>query len=125
MNNCENCHNCKLLAKKIELYEQFFNDMKKIDEELLNNTSLEESIIIEKDKNGIRNMKVKSELSESLLIINNGKNLEELNKIEKASIKEQDNVHNYTKTKEYFDKASGVVSWGSTIIKWTKWILLI
>ncbi len=132
-NNCYNCQNCKILSKKIELYENFINDMRKLDEELFNNgfnnefnnKSLEESIIIEKDNHGNRNMKVRSDLSESFLVINNGKNLEELSKRDKSAIDEQDNLYNYNQAKEYVDKTNNVVSWGYYVIKWGKWLMFI
>lgn len=121
-NNCQNCQNCKLLVKKLELYEKFFNDMKEIDNQLFENSELGKSIII-KDNYGNKTTKIKSNLSESILVVNNGKNLDELNITERQSIEEQDNLYNYNKTKEYFNKASGVVSWGTTIVKWGKWLL--
>lgn len=128
-NNCSDCSNCKILSRKIELYDKFFNDMKRLDEELLsrefNNKNLGESIIIEKDNYGNRNMKVKSNLSESFLVINNGKNLEELSKREKNAIDEQNNLYNYNQAKEYVDKTNNIVSWGYSIIKWGKWLMFI
>ena len=114
------------MQRKLLLYEKFFAEMKKIEqEEGTNNDLMYESIIIEKDLEGNRNKKVPSDLSESFLIIDRGKDLTHLSQKEQRAINEQDNLHNYNKVKKYSEKASFVGNvlgyvWG--IGKWLAFI---
>jgi len=106
-------NNNKILHKKLELYEKFVKDLKEL-EQFEKKNPLEESIIIE-------NHKIKSNLSESFLVIDNGKKLDELPIKEVNLINEQNNLHNYNKAKEYVEKTNyaysiakhvtGVISW--------------
>jgi hypothetical protein len=84
-------------------------------------TDLENSIIIENDVDGNRNMKIKSDLSESFMIIEDARNLKELSQREVHAIKEQDNLNNFMKVKCYIDKVNsvyGVVNYALKIGKW-------
>jgi len=122
------CNNCKVLQKKVELYEKFFKEMKALEAEEknndMNNNPLGESIVIKKDKNGDKNMKINSNLSESFLVINGGKNLKELNQKDQAIINEQKNLHDYTSAKKYVEKANGVYSVIRYIVGIGKWFIL-
>ncbi|QKF94274.1 hypothetical protein QKU48_gp0816 [Fadolivirus algeromassiliense] len=110
---CDNCDHCKILKKKLEIYEKCMKDLR----ELENNDNdretfidLEASIIITKDNDGNQVKKIKSELSESILVIDKGKDLNELSKKEQAIIQEQDNYRAYTQTKNATDKLGTVYS---------------
>jgi len=127
---CDNCDNCKILQKKVVLYENFIKDMRLLETEEGGNKSrnkidLEESIIIEKDIEGNRNMKVRSDLSESFLVIDKGKKLEELPIREQNAIVEQDNLHNYIVAKEYVDSAKSKYAVVRYALKIGKWFMLI
>lgn len=117
--NCPNCPNCKIMKKKIMVYEKFFAEMKKIeDEELLNNPQITDSIIIEKDYNGITNKKIPSDLTESFLIIDKGKDLRHLSRKEQNIINEQDNLHNYNEIKKQVGIIGTVMSYTISFGKW-------
>lgn len=122
--NCsEKCSNCKNLQKKLELYENFVKDMKDI--EISNNNLLGESVIIEKDNWGNLNKKIRSDLTESFLVVENGKNLIELNKKEQGSITEQDAYSNYQNAETYLKKANGVYTVAYYAMRIGKWFLLL
>lgn len=128
--NCNNCSNCKTLKKKMDAYEKFIQELKEIDDKKpqevqYNFNPLEESVIIEKDNEGNINRKVRSDLSESFLIVDRGKNLVELDKKEQQIILEQDSYHKYKNTSEYLSKASGVYKVIGYTIKYGKWLLLL
>ena len=128
MSTDHKCNNCRIMQKKILLYENFFKEMKKIeDEENRNNimhknaTILDNSIIIERDLEGYTNKKVPSDLSESFLIIDKGKDLTHLSQKEQKAICEQDNLYNYNEIKKYSEKASivgNVLGYVWSIGKW-------
>lgn len=108
-----------MLQKKLDLYEKFVKDLKELEhEENKHKTYLEDSILIE-------NHKVKSDLSESFLVIDYGKNLEELSKSESCAIHEQNNLHNYNKAKNYVEKTSNVFSAIKYVVSISKWLLFI
>lgn len=124
--NCsEKCSNCKNLKKKLELYENFMkgvNDMKDIETD---DNPLAESMIFEKDNYGNLNKKVKSDLTESFLVIENGKKLEELNKKEQDIIKEQDSYSNYQNASAYCQKASGLYKVAYYALSIGKWFVVL
>jgi|LakMenE18May11ns_1017448.scaffolds.fasta_scaffold9577307_2 hypothetical protein len=123
-NNCNNCNNCIILRKKVNLYEKLLSEIKTLEENMVDDdkiTDLENSIIIENDVDGNRNMKIKSDLSESFMIIEDARNLKELSQREVHAIKEQDNLNNFMKVKCYIDKVNsvyGVVNYALKIGKW-------
>jgi hypothetical protein len=121
----KNCNDCDIFKKKLEVYEKCFNDLRNIDNIQEKNTFLEESIIVEKDNVGNRVMKIPSDLTESFLVVDKGKNLNELNKNEEYGLKCQNDLHDYQKTKDYFKKAHGLYSFSYYVLKLSKWILLI
>lgn len=129
--NCsEACSNCKNLKKKLELYENFMKGMKDIEaddnyNQNYNGNSLTESVIFEKDNYGNLNKKVKSDLTESFLVIENGKKLEELNKREQDIIKEQDSYSNYQNASAYCQKASGLYKVAYYALSIGKWFVVL
>ena len=113
------CPNCIIMKKKIMLYEKFFEEMKKIEEEeILNGQSLTESIMIEKDNNGVLNKKIKSNLTESFLVIDKGKELTHLSQKEQDILNEQTNLHNYNQVKKNVGVAGTVLSYVVSVGKW-------
>ena len=108
----------KILHKKLELYEKFFKDLHDLEALERPTNSLENSILIE-------NNKVKSNLSESFLVIDHGKKLEELPIKERTVINEQDNLHNYKKTKEYVEKTNYVYSIAKYVVGIGQWVVLL
>lgn len=108
---CDNCQNCNILKKKLEIYEKCMKDLRNLESDD-NETfqDLGESIIIAKDNEGNLNKKIRSELSESILVIEKGKNLDELSKKEQTVINEQDNYRAYDQTKNATDKLGTVYS---------------
>ena len=123
--NCNNCANCKNLKKKLELYEKLMSDMKELEAHDPSYNPLAESVIVEKDNYGNINKKVKSDLTESFLIVDHGKNLSELSKREQQVILEQDSYHKYKKTTEYLQKANGVYGVAYYALSIGKWFLLL
>jgi hypothetical protein len=125
--SCDNCNNCEILQKKVDIYERFFKEMKELEEEENKYKSFEaltESVYIEKDNDGNRNMKVKSHLSESFILIDKGKDLTELNKRDQNAINEQKNLHDYTVAKEYVEEANGIYSIVRFAFSIGKWLVL-
>jgi len=111
------------MQKKLELYEKFFKEMKRIDEEASdhNTNIMDDSIIIEKDLEGNHNKKVPSDLTESFLIIDKVKDLTRLSQKEQKAVNEQNNLHNYNKLKQYGKNAGvayGVLGYVWSIGKW-------
>ena len=125
---CNNeCNNCDILQKKVDIYERFFKEMKQLEEEENKYKSAEaltDSIYIEKDMDGNRHMKVKSNLSESFILIDKGKDLTELNKKDQNIINEQKNLHDYVTTKEYVEQANGVHKVIRYVVGIGKWFIL-
>ena len=124
---CNNCDNCKKLKKKLDTYEKFMNEIKELDKSTIkhNRNPLEESIIVEKDNFGNINRKVRSDLSESFLIVDKTKDLSELDKKEQQIILEQDSYHNYKNMSNKMQKANGVYKVVGYVFKYGKWLLLI
>ena len=128
-NNHNTCDNCRIQQKKIELYENFFREMKILENEEkmiknANNNMMENNIIIDKDENGNRITKLKSNLSESFIIVDHGKNITELDKKDQFVINEQKNLHDYAETKQYVEKANGIYSVVKYVINIGKWFVL-
>lgn len=116
------CKNCQVLEKKIRAYEKCLMEIKELDK----NIDLTQSMILEKDLNGIRKT-VKSDLTESFMVIEDedGKTIDDLNKKEQNVIHEQDNLHNYLHAKTYMDKLSvpyTIISYALGIGKWFAFI---
>ena len=128
--NCSNnCSSCKNLKKKLDMYENFVKDMQKLEiiEERNNShyNPLEESVIIEKDNSGNQVKKIRSDLSESFMVVEKGKNMQELNKKERDIIKEQDAYSNYQNTNAHFKKANGAYKAAYYVLSVGKWLLLL
>lgn len=65
---------------------------------------------VERDRDGNVIKKIRSNLTESFIVVDTGKDLDELDKKEINTIKMQDDLKNYTQTKQYIGKFSGVYS---------------
>ena len=74
--------------------------------------SLYESVIIDKNTK-----KVKSDIGESFLVIESGKDLSEVDIKEYNAIVEQDELVNFIKAKNYIKKTGYLYSIGSTVVK--------
>lgn len=120
--NCKDyCNNCQILKKKIDIYEKCFRDLKEL--EINEEIDLGESLYLVKDNDGNTIKKLKSDLSESFLVVENGKNLKEISNKERQSIQSQDALHDLENKKEYVKKINGVTSVGYYILSLGKWIL--
>lgn len=112
------CHNCEIMKKKVILYERFFEEMKKLEEEMINKLNLEESVIVERDMNGYTNKKIRSNLTESFLVIDKGKDLTRLSQKEQNALKSQDNLRVYTKVKDKVGIVGTVLGYFVSIGQW-------
>ena len=121
----QKCDNCENIKKKLELYDNFVKEMKHLEIKDEYSGSLGESIIIEKDNYGHNVKKVPSDLTESFLIVENGKNINELNKKDQAVLKEQDSYYNYKNTSNHFQKANIVYKGIYYTLSVGKWLLLL
>jgi hypothetical protein len=124
---CNSCSKCKKIKKKLDTYEKFIKEIHELDKsELRYNTNpMEESIIIDKDNFGNINRKVRSDLSESFLIVDRTKDLSELNKKEQQIILEQDSYHNYKNASNKLQKANGVYKVARYVIGVGKWLIFL
>lgn len=125
MNKCPNnsCNNCLKLKEKIKLYENFMKELKKYEVNDSNENTLECSIIIEKDNEGFRNKKIKSNLNESFLLIESGKNLEELDNDEYQIITLQDDLLKVDNAKSLIKKAGIVYTIATYVLKLGAWLI--
>lgn len=110
------CKNCAKMRKKILIYDKFFQEMKKLEDETVDH--LEESIIIQRNDQGITHKTIHSNLTESFLIIDKGKDLRHLNLKEQAVINEQTNLHHYNQIKDKVGVASTVIGYVVSVGKW-------
>jgi len=83
---------------------------------------LEESIIFERDKDGVLSKKINSDIGESFIIMDEKKDLKEINKKEYNTIKEQENLHQYNKGSSVLKKLGPIYTVGSTTIKYGKYL---
>lgn len=138
LNRCILCKDKQIsnMKKKIEKYKETLNYL--LDENLndtnyINNTSntddnydnsdLYESIIIYKDNDGYTQKKINSNLGESFLIVENGKDLSELNKNELRAVNKQNNLRKYEKIKKYVKKTNSVYGIISSVAKIGKYFI--
>jgi len=127
--NSSSCNNCNALRKKLDVYEKFVNDIRDIDQfddkddNAIN--ILEESVIFEKDKDGNLEKKIRSDLTESILVIDKCKNINDLYKKDQDIIKEQDNLASYNKLVNCSEKATGVYTAGSIILSIARFALFL
>lgn len=122
---CNNCDTCKILKKKVEIYERCMKDLKELREEEKEIIDLEQSVILEKDNFGNLAKKIPSDLSESILVVDKGKKLSELSKKEQAAIKEQDNYYAYDQTKNITSQASTVYKATYYALSICKWVMVL
>jgi hypothetical protein len=112
MNNCGECINSDNCIKCVRLQLSNVNDKnekyKKILHDIMDDidlnddtTNLYESVLVEKNKNGEIIKKQNSQLGESYMIMDKGKNIDELSVKEKKVINAQDDLKNYEITTGY------------------------
>lgn len=124
----DSCNKCQVLEKKLQAYEKFMHEMKEIDdigEPMSGNSLLEESVIFEKDNEGNIEKKVRSELTESILVLDHMKNVETAYKKEREIIKEQDNLASYDRVIHCTEKATGVYTAGTVILSMVRFALFL
>lgn len=137
MNKDCSCNDCEqknkrisVLKKKLAVYEDLINEIKE-EEELIDQkenkysknhdptsriTNLTESIIVEVDDHGRSDKKLKSDLSESFLIVEDQKDIESLPKEEQNALNEYRNFQKYDATVGYMNE-------GITVYKTTRFFL--
>ncbi len=81
------------------------------------NSHMYESIIIEKDMEGNQNKKIRSDLGQSFLILDRGKNIDELDKIERKALNKQNELKEYENYATYYRKGNSIYGIFSTIAK--------
>jgi hypothetical protein len=108
----------QILQKKLDLYEKFFKEMKEIELLEAQYDNPDNFDIIENDK-------IRTNLSNSILVINKGDKILELPQKDQNAIHEQDNLHNFLKAKTYLEKTSKVYSTLKYIINAGKWLLFL
>ena len=126
--NSSSCHKCQVLEKKIQAYEKFMTEMKDIEDvgaPVSGNSMLEESVIFERDCDGNLEKKVRSDLTESVLVLDSMKKVDDAYKKERDIIKEQDNLASYDRLVSCTDKATGVYTAGSVIFSMVRFALIL
>ena len=113
----------KKLERKIKKYEALIKNLiENSDSESEDSTYCDESndrnnintnsIIIEKEKDGTTYVLSQTKLGDAFVIVDDTKDLTELNKNELNIIKCQDDLHNYEKSCNYYKKVG--TAWGWT-----------
>ena len=69
-----------------------------------NDSDSENEIFMEENNDGHFDKKIYSDLGESFILLEEFKDLDELDRREQKLLKEQDNLKNYEKNKKYFNK---------------------
>jgi len=82
-----------------------------------------ECIYVEKTNQGERTKRFPSTLGESYVIIDVGKNIEELSKVEQQSICAQDDLHMYLNKKGTLDGAINAVGYGTSLLGIAKYVI--
>ena len=75
-----------------------------------NNNNSHNSIIVDKDLDGHVNTHIYSDIGENYIVLEKGKNLDELSNIEKQSIDKQNDFKNYKKIVKYSKLSNKVYS---------------
>jgi hypothetical protein len=98
------------LKKKLKKYNDILKELA-AEEETDTNKSVYKSIIIE---TGTQKKVLPSDLGESFLVVDDIKNLDELNKNEQVIIHAQDDLSKAEKTKKYFKRLNNSYGWVCT-----------
>ena len=80
-----------------------------------------DSMIIFKDNDGYYQKKVRSEIGESYLILDENRDIDELNQSERNIIKRQDDFKKYDNVCKQLNKFSSVYGWGVAIVSCGRW----
>ena len=116
--NHENCESCLAMQNKINKYEEILKDLFNNNNNNNNNTNYE--LIKERDIHGVTTTKVITDIGESIYVVETGKDLRELSKVELDSIKSQDSLRNYEKTVKICKKTSTAWDICSTVVSVTR-----
>jgi hypothetical protein len=120
---CSHCKNKEKefieMKRKLEKYESVISTLvgeinTKVDKK-------NKTIIFEEDGYEVKN--VNSEIGENYIIMENKKNLDELNKDELKSLEKQTELHDYENINKYVNEGSTVYNIGNTITKAGKFFL--
>jgi hypothetical protein len=94
------------LKKKIKRYEEILKEIED-DEE----NELLQSSIFERNKNGTIQKVVRSNLGSGFLVLDQGRDLDELNKSTYNAIAKQDSYSQYKRVEQNVKEAGGVYAW--------------
>lgn len=112
---CDKCDKCDILKKKLAIYEKCLREIKELDD--INDYDIETEhqyeIHLEKNNNGETVKKISSDLSESYLVIDDYKTIDQISSRERTTIKSQDVLSNVEDKKKYIKKASKVYGIGN------------
>lgn len=107
--------NTDITQRKLDLYEKFFEEMKKIEEDEDHQKVL---LLRQRDKQN-------ENIGENFIYLDEYRDLNELSMKEKKIISEQNNLHNYEKIKGTINKFQNVysyVKYATYIPKWVPFI---
>lgn len=120
---CSHCKNKEKefieMKRKLEKYESVISAL--VSEMNTHEDDKNKTIIFEEDGYEVKN--VNSDIGENYCIMDNKKNLEELNKDELKSLEKQTEYHNYENITKYVDKGSVVYKISNTITKAGKFFI--
>jgi len=112
------------MKNKLNKYKEMIKDLIDYNELDDNNDIMTQSIIVEKDNEGNYFTTVKSNLDENFLVLNDGKDLDELTRVEYNSINQQNNYYKLNKITKYINNFNLINSLSSTVINIGKYIFL-
>jgi len=121
--SCDKCK-CISMKNKLNKYKEMIKDLIDYNELDDNNDIMTQSIIVEKDNEGNYFTTVKSNLDENFLVLNDGKDLDELTRVEYNSINQQNNYYKLNKITKYINNFNLINSLSSTVINIGKYIFL-
>lgn len=77
---------------------------------------LVDDFIVERDIYGNTHKSIQTDSGNTFVVIDNGKDLEEINKVEYNAIHSQEDFYKYEKTREYCNKVGTAWGWGAFVI---------
>jgi len=100
----------KLLQKKLELYEKFFEEMKAIEQEELD---LQHKLYLQNQN---------KEIEEDFIYLDETRQFKDLHLKDQWIINEQNNLHNYHELKTKVEKVKDVYSTGKYLMYFSRWV---
>lgn len=123
----DSCHKLKELKRKVECCQNLLNEVTDAIQQMENKDDdkkdLEDSIIIETDNDGYEKKKVITDFGDSFLIMENGKDIEELDKKDQKVIYAQNDFYRYRKTVDAAKGVGNTYCTANIVIGIGKWIL--